>query len=89
MLYDADSDSETQLLADSGRFADVVLAGSVVAIGSRVIDLSQAKLLGNVDGRPLALTREGDVLIADGGAPSAERLARGPLRWRKPAAPVN
>jgi hypothetical protein len=89
VLYDADTASETLLLADSGRFADVVVAGSVVAIGSQVIDLNQAKLLGNVEGRPLALTREGDVLLADGGAASAERLARGPLRWRKPAGPLN
>jgi hypothetical protein len=89
VLYDAEAKSETQLLADTGRFADVVLQGSLVAIGSRVIDVNEAKLLGNVDGRPLALTRDGDVLIADGGAPSAERVALGPLRWRKPAAPLN
>lgn len=89
MLYDAEAASETELLTDTGRFADVVVEGAVVAVGSSVIDVSEARLLGKVDGRPLALTREGDVLIADGGAPSAERLARGPVRWRKPSGPPN
>jgi hypothetical protein len=89
VVYDAEAKSETQLLADTGRFADVVRQGSLVAVGSHVIDVNEAKLLGKVDGRPLALTRDADVLIADGGPPSAERLALGPLRWRKPAAPMN
>lgn len=89
VLYDAEARTETELVADTGPFADVVVQGSVVAVGSHVIEVSEARLLGNVDGRPLALTREGDVLIADGGAPSAERLARGPVRWRKPRGPAN
>lgn len=88
-VYDAEALTETQLIADSGRFADVVVEGALVAVGSRVLNVNEGKLLGDVSGRPLALTREGDVLIADGGAPSADRLARGPLRWRKPAAPLN
>ena len=88
-FYDAETATETPLVSDTGRFANVVVDGSLVAVGSRVIDVGAGKLLGTVDGRPLALTPEGDVLVADGGAADAERLARAPLRWRKPAAPID
>ena len=37
--------------------------------------------VGAEEARALALTRSGEILTAEGGDPSAERLANGPLRW--------
>jgi hypothetical protein len=85
LWFDATSGSETVLTSVIPPFAGLVLESGVVAVGSLVIDAKLGRVLGSVPGRPLALAADGTALVAEGGAPSAEGFARGPLRWHTPA----
>jgi hypothetical protein len=83
--FDAVRGADRLLTASIPPFAGLVVAGSLVAVGSLVIDARVGRVLGSVPGRPLALATDGAALIAEGGAPNATAFARGPLRWHAPA----
>lgn len=96
-LYDADAGREAPLDARLPAGAVDVMpgprAGALAAVtgwdgGSAVtvvVDLAAPRALAVLAGRPLALTRDGRVLIAEGGDADATALASGPLRWVSPA----
>ncbi|HEY3495674.1 MAG TPA: hypothetical protein VGK73_13345 [Polyangiaceae bacterium] len=83
-FFDGHSGRESALPGNIERLANVVTDGPRVAVGSRIFDLAEPRELGSVTGRPLALATNGEALVAEGGGASADRLARGPLRWQTP-----
>ena len=85
-LIDGNTGLEKALPDTIERLAEVVIDGPRVAVGSRIFDLDEARELGKVSGRPLALASTGEALVAEGGSATADRLARGPLRWHAPLA---
>jgi hypothetical protein len=82
---DALRGTETTLDAAIPPFAGLVVDGSLVAVGSLVVDAAAGRVLGTVPGRPLALTPDGEALIPEGGAQTNTAFARGPLRWHAPS----
>jgi hypothetical protein len=84
VVLDVDATSERTLVADTGRYPRTLVELPVAVVGSLVLDLATERVLGSVPGRPLALTRAGDVLVAEGRGPSADAVLRGPLRFRRP-----
>lgn len=67
-------------------FSGVVLQGTMVSVGPHVFDLGKRAYLGryDVEGTPLALSREGDGLFpVKAATPTA--LGFGPLLWHSPA----
>lgn len=88
--FDAVRGADRLLTASIPPFAGLVVEGSLVAIGSLVVDARVGRVLGTLPGRPLALASDGKALVAEGGAPNATAFARGPLRWHAPVpAPVD
>jgi hypothetical protein len=59
-------------------------AGSMVAIGTAVVDLATARVLGTVARPPLAVDATGRALVPDVAEGSAFQVAVGPLRWMTP-----
>jgi hypothetical protein len=59
----------------------VLVSGHFVFVSPALVDLQRGEIAGQSLLRPLALSTQGKLLIAEGGAASAERLAQGPLRW--------
>jgi hypothetical protein len=88
VLFDAERNTTKVLVPKLPRMPFIIVQGSVAVVGSEVLDANKDDPLGGVSGRPLALTPTGDVLVARGGPPSAERLALGPLTWERPAPPA-
>lgn len=86
VVLDVDAVAERTLVADTGRFPRTLVELPVAVVGPLVLDLATERVLGSFEGRPLALTRAGDVLLAEGRAPSAGAVLRGPLRFRRPGA---
>ncbi len=66
--------------------AHIFHTGKVVVVPPFVVDVERGDLLGRTDARPLAVSTDGAVLVAEGGAADATHLARGPLRWQAPEA---
>jgi hypothetical protein len=87
VVLDVDSTSERTLVADTGRYPRTLVELPVAVVGSLLLDLAGERVLGSFPGRPLALTRTGEVLFAEGRGPSADAVLRGPLRFRRPGAP--
>lgn len=87
LWVDAESGSETQLFDGIAPFAGLVVEGSLVAVGSLVVDVAARRVLGTLPGRPLALTAGGEALVPEGGFRTNDAFARGPLRWRAPVPP--
>lgn len=85
---DALRGTETELLDAIPPFAGLVVEGSLVAIGSLVVDAAAGRVLGALPGRPLALGADGEGLVPEGGFRTNEAFARGPLRWHAPVAPA-
>lgn len=81
LLVDASTGEETTLVPSVEPFAGLVVAGPYAAVGKTLLDAATGGVVGSLPGRPLALTPNGDALIAEGGAASADEFARGPLRW--------
>lgn len=86
LVIDVDGAAERVLLADTGRYPQTVVELPVAIVGSLVLDLASERVLGSFTGRPLALTRAGDVLVAEGQGPGATTVLRGPLRYKRPGA---
>jgi hypothetical protein len=61
--------------------AHVLRSGSVVAVPPALIDVATGEVMGKVDGRALAVSRDGAFLVPRGGTSDATRLATGPLVW--------
>ena len=87
-LLDVDKGTTKIVLSKLPRLPSVVVEESLAVVGSEVLDPLRDDPVGAISGRPLALTASGDVLVARGGPPSAERLALGPLAWERPVPPV-
>lgn len=73
--------SSTDLGVELAKNPDIVTQGTFAYASPWLVDLVSAKVFGPVGQRVLALSRSGQVLIAEAGDPAAERLASGPLRW--------
>jgi hypothetical protein len=84
LLVDVDKNSTKTLVPKLPPLPFIVVQGTMAVVGTAVVDVLRDDPLGTVSGRPLALTPSGDVLVARGGPPSAERLALGPLVWERP-----
>ncbi|HEX6763816.1 MAG TPA: hypothetical protein VF103_00025 [Polyangiaceae bacterium] len=87
VLLDVEKSTTKTLLPKLPPLPFVVVEGSLAVVGSELFDVLRDDPVGSVSGRPLALTPSGEVLVAQGGPPSAERLAVGPLRWERPGEP--
>jgi hypothetical protein len=87
-VFDVDATSERTLVPDTGRYPRTLVELPLAVVGSLVVDLAAERVLGSVEGRPLALTRAGDVLVAEGRGPGENAVMRGPLRFQRPAAPA-
>jgi len=85
LSFDADRGVEAPLVASVEPFAGLLVAGTFVAVGSTLLDAATGNVVGALPGRPLLLTPSGDALIAEGGPPSGDAFARGPLRWQRAA----
>ncbi len=84
LLIDVDTKVERPLAALPDPLPDVRLQPPVAVVSPFVIDLERARVLGTEAGRPLAVTRDGHVLVALGRDASADAVALGPLLWRHP-----
>jgi len=80
-IYDATRRSSQKLEGELARLPDLLENGRFVFVSPLLVDLERAEIVGKSQLRPLALASDGRLLVAEGGAPSAERLAQGPLRW--------
>ncbi|MCC6215291.1 MAG: hypothetical protein IT376_10505 [Polyangiaceae bacterium] len=60
---------------------DVVVGVGVGVVSPWVVDLARGEVLGTIDRRPLAVSRDGRALVAEGADADAGRLASGPARW--------
>jgi hypothetical protein len=87
VVFDVDSASERVLVADTGRYPRTLVELPVAVVGSLLLDLDAERVLGSFTGLPLALTKTGEVLLAEGRGPSSDAVLRGPLRFRRPGAP--
>jgi hypothetical protein len=85
LLYDAETDRTRELPGKIETLVEVVRTGRMVHASPFVVNLMTGRWVGNVSGRPLALSVTGEVLLAERPA-SAEALARGPLLWQAPVA---
>ena len=86
LLIDVDSALERPLATLPHPIPDVQLQPPVAVVSPFVIDIERGKVLGTESGRPLAVTRDGHVLVAAGHDASADAVAVGPLLWRRPQA---
>jgi hypothetical protein len=84
VLVDAEKHTTKTLIPNLPPLPFVLVQGTLAVVGSEVVDVVRDDPLGTISGRPLALTPSGEVLVARGGPPSAERLALGPLVWEQP-----
>jgi hypothetical protein len=82
-VLDVDRQAERTLVADLGSRASALVELPLAAIGPYLVDLEGERLLGRLARRPLALTRKGDLLVAEGAPQTSEAIFRGPLRWRR------
>lgn len=84
-LLQLESGERRVLPVKAAPLGDVLRTGSVMVVAPAIVDLKRGELLGTVERRPLALTGDGHVLVAEGRDPDVGALALGPLRWRAPA----
>ncbi len=83
-IYDAAKRSFQKLDVELSRISDVLSAGQFVFVSPALVDLGRGEIKSKSPLRPLAVSNDGKLLVAEGGAGSAERLALGPLRWIAP-----
>lgn len=87
VIYDVTTRAEQALNVTLPALPHVLTQGAFAVVTPAVVDLANGELAGLVRERPLALARDGRVLVSEGNGPSAERLARGPLVWKAPDPP--
>ncbi len=83
-VFDVETRSELELEVTLDALPYVLTQGRFAVVTPAVVDVGAGALVGVTRERPLALSRSGQLLVAAGGGPSAERLARGPLTWKAP-----
>jgi hypothetical protein len=83
LIYDARSDQLRALPGKLDAYSEALQTGPMVHASPFVVDLTTGRWVGNVSGRPLALSISGAVLLPAVPA-TAEALARGPLFWQSP-----
>ncbi len=83
LFYDADRRTEQALPVTLERYPDFRLAPPFVFVSPALVNLDTGSLVGLSAARPLALSSEGQLLVAEVEA-DGSRLARGPLRWLTP-----
>ena len=83
LFYDADARTEQVLPVTLDRYPNLFLTPPFAFLSPALVNLDTAALVGVSRERPLALSSEGRLLLAEV-APDASRLARGPLRWLTP-----
>jgi hypothetical protein len=84
VMFDVETRTERELDVTIGPLPYVLAQGRFAVVTPAVVDVGAGTLAGVTRERPLALSRSGQLLVASGGAPNAERLARGPLIWKAP-----
>jgi hypothetical protein len=84
LFYDADQRTEQTLPVTLDRYPDLRLTLPFVFVSPALVNLDTATLVGISAARPLALSSEGQLLVAEVEANGGE-LARGPLRWLTPS----
>jgi hypothetical protein len=84
LFYDADSRSEQPLPVTLERYPELLVTAPFVFISPALVNLETGTLVGRSSARPLALSSEGQLLIAEVAADGA-RVARGPLHWQTPS----
>ena len=84
LVLDVEKNTTKILAAKLPPLPAILIQGPLAVVGVELFDVRENAPVGTVSGRPLALTALGDVLVARGNPPSAERLATGPLRWEHP-----
>ena len=83
LIYDARSDQLRALPGKLDPYSEALQTGPMVHASPFVVDLTTGRWVGNVSGRPLALSISGAVLLPAVPA-TAEALAHGPLFWQSP-----
>ncbi len=86
VIHNVDSGQEQVLPERTDRLPDQLTEGKLAVVTPLVVDVGTGKLLGKINGRPLALSSAGLVLVAEGRQAQARELSLGPLRWRAPQA---
>jgi hypothetical protein len=86
LIYDARTDQLRALPGKLDPYSEALQTGPMVHASPFVVDLTTGRWVGNVSGRPLALSISGAVLLPAVPA-TAEALARGPLFWQSPEPP--
>jgi hypothetical protein len=83
LLYDAETRRETALPGQLDKYPDILRALPFVFVSPLLVNLDTAQVAGASKERPLALSRNGQLLLAE--VPSdAPNWAHGPLRWLTP-----
>jgi hypothetical protein len=82
-VFDLATGTEFPLAGKLDPCGGLLIQGDLVYVSPLIVDLRAGATVGEVEGPGLALARSGAVLVAAEPA-SAERLARGPLRWTMP-----
>ena len=83
LIYDANSEQTRALPGRLDPYGEALQTGPMIHASPFVVDLGAGRWVGNVSGRPLALSTSGAVLLPALPA-TAEAPARGPLLWRSP-----
>ncbi|HEV8247378.1 MAG TPA: hypothetical protein VGP93_16480, partial [Polyangiaceae bacterium] len=81
VIYDAVSKTTRDLGVTVARLPTVLVQGAMAFVSPALVDLTSGQVVGTSQARPLALSSEGKLLVAEGRSASAEQLAQGPLRW--------
>ena len=84
VFLNAETGEQQSLPGQTAPLLEHRVTGAMVVAQPLVVDLAARRLLGRVEGQPLALTRAGQVLVAAGRDADARALAVGPLRWVEP-----
>jgi hypothetical protein len=89
LIFDGLTGREHRLPGRTAVLPDVLHTDPIAVVSPLVVDVRAGRLLGKVTRRPLAASRSGQVLVAEGGDPNAQQLALGPLRWVDPRQPAS
>lgn len=84
VLVDVEQGATTPLATVPEAVPEVVRQPPMVAVGSVLVDVDRAVVVGTLAERPLGLTRTGEVLVALGNPGDDAEFATGPLAWRRP-----
>jgi hypothetical protein len=74
--------AERILETDVDPLGHVLRSGNVVAVPPVIVDVGRGDVIGRVDGRALAVSRDGAILVPQGNGADSTRFATGPLAWQ-------